>query len=313
MSALQRMKGWPALLEGEALDRLEREALPAFLGRQRWYSRKARVLDSLRIVDSGRPEGFPPTSLLAMIEVRYREGASDRYFLPLAWANGPDADRVEREAPGRIIARLDADADDPGKGGVVYDGLADPATCWSMLMAIEQGRSVSTRDGQVHALATSAYSQARGPAGVPLEVARGTAEQSNSAVLFDHRLLLKVFRRIEPGINPDFEIGKFLSEKTDFARIPRTAGAIEYHRPGAEPATLAILQGMVRNEGTGWEHALHELARYYEDVGRRDLPDGSGVGPDVSPLTLSESEVPAAVRKVVGPYLRAAATLGRRT
>src|SRR4051794_36567968 len=313
MSALQRMKGWPALLEGEALDRLERESLPAFLERQRWYSGKARVLDSLRIVDSGRPEGFPPTSLLTMIEIHYREGASDRYFLPLAWANGPDADRVEREAPGRIIARLDVDGADPEKGGVVYDGLADPATCWAMLMAIEQGRSLSTRDGQVRALATSAYSQARGPAGVPLEVARGTAEQSNSAVLFDHRLLLKVFRRIEPGINPDFEIGKFLSEKTDFTRIPRTAGAIEYRHRGAPPSTLAILQSLVPNQGTGWEHALHELSHYYEESARPPSPEELLAHGDAAYDGLGDGEIPPAVPKLVGPFLRSAATLGRRT
>src|SRR3954449_6420286 len=104
-------------------------------------------------------------------------------------------------------------------------------------MMIEQGRSIATRSGEIAAVPTAAYSQARGPSGTPLEVVRGTAEQSNSAVLFDHRLLLTVFRRIEPGINPDFEIGRFLSERTHFDRIPQTAGAIEYHRRGSAPAT----------------------------------------------------------------------------
>ncbi len=92
-------------------------------------------------------------------------------------------------------------------------------------------------------------------------------------MLFDHRLLMKVFRRIEPGINPDFEIGKFLSEETPFDRIPQTAGTIEYHRSGSEPATLAVLQSLVANQGTGWEHALGELRAFYERVDRPDTPD----------------------------------------
>ena len=137
----------------------------------------------------------------------------------------------------------------------------------------DRGRPLdSDPPGIVHALRTTAYSRVPAPAGVPLEVIRGTAEQSNSAVLFDHRLFLKVFRRIEPGINPDFEIGKFLSERTPFDRIPRTVGAIEYHRTGFEPATLAVLQSLVRNQGTGWEHALHELRLFYEEVNRLAIP-----------------------------------------
>ena len=129
-----------------------------------------------------------------------------------------------------------------------------------------------------------------------LGIGRGKAEQSNSAIFYDSRLILKVFRRLEPGINPDFEIGRFLSERTGFDRVPKTAGAIEFDWPGAGPTTLAILQGLVPNQGTGWEHALGELAGYYERVSRRtDDPSGPGAA------------------ETVGAYLDAAATLGRRT
>jgi len=310
MSVLQRAEGWESLLEGDVWDHLEREALPAFLQRQRWYAGKARALDSVRIIDSAQPEGFPATSLLALCEAHYREGEPDLYFLPLGLAHGPEAEQLVREAPGRIITRLDGP---DGGGALLYDGLSDPAACRALLMAIEDGRSIPTRAGIVLALRTTAYSRAPAPAGVPLEVIRGTAEQSNSAVLFDQRLFLKVFRRIEPGINPDFEIGKFLSERTPFDRIPRTVGAIEYHRIGSEPATLAVLQSLVRNQGTGWEHALHELQLYYEEVSRLAIPVAMVFDEDESAFELSVQEVPHLVQRVVGAYLKSAATLGRRT
>ena len=92
-----------------------------------------------------------------------------------------------------------------------------------------------------------------------MAVTKGSFEQSNSAVIFGDRLILKVFRRLEPGINPDFEIGQFLSEKTKFDRIPKTAGALLYEEAGSEPLMLGILQGLVANQGSGWDHALREL------------------------------------------------------
>jgi maltose alpha-D-glucosyltransferase/alpha-amylase len=120
-------------------------------------------------------------------------------------------------------------------------------------------------------------------------------------LFYGRPLLLKLFRRLEVGVNPDFEIGRFLTDVHPFARIPRTAGALEYYRPGNGPITLAILQERIANQGDGWLHALAELRGYYERVGGRD--PAAGVG----------AELPPAAREAIGPYLDAAATLGRRT
>ena len=80
--------------------------------------------------------------------------------------------------------------------------------------------------------------------------------------------MLKLFRRIEPGLNPEFEIGRFLTRQA-FPRIPPLVGALEYNRMGLEPGTLAVLQGAVKNQGSAWEHAIDELRRYYERVSAR--------------------------------------------
>src|SRR5207237_7021070 len=170
-------------------------------------------------------------TLLMLVEVRYGEGDPDTYFLPIRLAAGPEVERLAKEAPGRVIARS------AGLRGerLLYDGMADPEVCRALLDAIAEERVIPTRSGPIRAIRTPQFSQARGPSGTPLEVIRGKAEQSNTAVLFDHRLILKVFRRVEPGINPDFEIGRFLSERTHFDRIPKVAGSLEYHRKRSEP------------------------------------------------------------------------------
>ena len=304
MTVRDAATGWGTLLEGGARARLERE-IPPFLSRQRWFAGKARAVEAVRLVDATRAGDLPGSTRLTLVEVIYREGSPDTYFLPIGTAEGEAADRLEQEAPGRVIARID--------GAIVFDALAEPAACEALLDAIGAGRSIATRSGAIRGVPTSFFPAARGPADQPLPILRGSLEQSNSAVLFGDRLLMKVFRRLEPGTNPDLEIGRFLVERTRFDRLPRLAGALEYDRPGAEPATLAILQELVKNQGTGWDHALHELRGYYEELGRRrDLPEPDGLE-GRSPLDLAAAEPPPAVFKAVGLYLKAAATLGRRT
>jgi maltose alpha-D-glucosyltransferase/alpha-amylase len=284
---------WEALIGGPTWEWIERESLPEFLKRQRWFAAKARELRAVRMADSARPVGFPSSSLLALVEVEFAEGEPDTYFLPLAAASGREAERVGREVPQRIIATWER-SDGPA---LLYDGLADHGTCWALLTAIESNRSAPTRQGEIRALRTTAFDRARGPVGTPLEVIPQTTEQSNSVVLFDHRLLMKAFRRIEPGINPDFEIGKFLCEETPFDRIPQTAGTIEYHREGREPATLAVLQALVRNQGTGWDHAFRELKAFFERADREGTVDDLADADDA----------------LMGSYPAAAELLGRRT
>jgi maltose alpha-D-glucosyltransferase/alpha-amylase len=104
-------------------------------------------------------------------------------------------------------------------------------------------------------------------------------------VFFGPRFLMKVFRRVDEGVNPDFEVSRFLTERTMFDRTPRVAGAIEYDRPGCGPVTLAILQERVKHQADGWAHALAEIGRHFERA------DGTAAG----------------------DYPAAAETLGRRT
>ena len=85
-----------------------------------------------------------------------------------------------------------------------------------------------------------------------------TTDQTNSVAFADDRYVLKLFRRIEPTPNPEFEIGRFLTER-GFTRTPALAGALQYLRPGLEPGTLAVVQGLVKHQGSGWDYSIDEL------------------------------------------------------
>jgi maltose alpha-D-glucosyltransferase/alpha-amylase len=264
--------GWDTVLNGPSRTALELAALPDFLRAQRWFGGKARAIGAVRVVDWGRLPNAP-MAFAVVLEVAYADGEPERYFVPLAVAAGPDTSGA--------VARLTG----PAGEAVLCDALADDAVCAALLAIIGEGREFPTRSGRIRGTAATAFADLRGDPTAPLAVERGPATSSNSLVFFGRRLLLKVFRRMQAGVNPDYEVGRFLTERAGFDRTPRVAGALEYVPAGGESATLGILQELIPCQLDGWDHALGELRGYYELSGE----------------------------EAVGDYLRAAATLGRRT
>ena len=92
------------------------------------------------------------------------------------------------------------------------------------------GEQTVTKRGTVRTVTTDAFAELRGAADDGLRVARTSAEQSNTSIIYGDRLILKLFRRLQPGINPDYEIGRQLADKAGFTRVPVVAGAFEYGR-----------------------------------------------------------------------------------
>jgi maltose alpha-D-glucosyltransferase/alpha-amylase len=165
----------------------------------------------------------------------------------------------------------------------------------ALLGCIESGCELPTREGRAKGVGGVALSALQGLERDALPIRRMAGEQSNTSVSFGERLFLKLFRRVQAGVNPDCELNRYLTERAGFHHVPPFAGSIEYEREGVS-TTLAMLQGLVTSEGDGWTGALEELYRYYEAWVPRPFPIQA---PDP--------------REYVGIYLDAAATLGRRT
>jgi maltose alpha-D-glucosyltransferase/alpha-amylase len=163
--------------------------------------------------------------------------------------------------------------------------------------------------GQVRALQTSAFVALRGEG--DLVPRRISSEQSNTSLLLGDRLFVKLFRRLDTGVNPDFEIGRHLSERVGFARVPAVAGAFEHAGFAEAPSTIAMVQQLVESQADGWTHATDEVRRFYDAV-----QSGQQRPAVQTPRTYTEAiaaEPPALIRELIGGYLDTAERLGRRT
>jgi maltose alpha-D-glucosyltransferase/alpha-amylase len=85
-------------------------------------------------------------------------------------------------------------------------------------------------------------------------------------MLFKNKFFLKLYRKLEDGVNPDVEVTRFLTGRAQFPNVPAFLGAIEYRRPKKEPTVVCLLQSAVANEGDAWTLTLDAVGRYYERV-----------------------------------------------
>ena len=224
---------------------------------------------------------------------------------------GDVKNELQRTAPNAIIAPVLSHRG----AGLLYDGAFDDQTCMLLFSLIENASRVNAGHGGVRGIRGKAFQDLVALAGKGLQVRRGSAEQSNTSILFGDRFILKLFRRQEPGLNPDAEIGQYLTEKTNFNQIPPFAGSIEVDGLAATDgklANLALLQGLVANEGDGWRWTLEELDRYYQACAPLPFPEKL-IGELEGPLELSESPPTQVALDHLGLYLEAGAILGRRT
>jgi maltose alpha-D-glucosyltransferase/alpha-amylase len=170
-----------------------------------------------------------------------------------------------------------------------------------------QGESAAATVGQLEARASTTLANAGDLGNLPSRI--GSAEQSNTSILYGKQLILKLFRRLQPGENPDVEIGRFLTEVAHFPQIAPFFGEISVTPAGAgAPTTVAMLQGLVANEGDGWQWMLDQLAAFFASVAKLPAPPESS-----APSFLHEREPLREALEHARPSLEAAALLGRRT
>jgi maltokinase len=219
------------------------ERLTEFVLGQRWFGSKSRDVAHVTVVAAPVVRTVEPLLAFALAEVRFHAGTHETYQLPLGFRLA--AEGWSEGAIGKV--------DD----WVVYDALADPVLAREIVQLMRTGRELRAGEAVLEFRATGEE------LGTLQEARPMGAEQSNSSLVFDESLALKVYRRLEAGINPELELLRFLTEH-DFEGIPALAGWAAYLGAPLD-ATLAIAQEFVPTDGDGWTLALDALADNPDD------------------------------------------------
>ena len=264
----------PVRLQGVDIARLlDAERLREWIQLQRWYASKARSVSSIEIVESVVLEEDPPL-VLSLVQTRFATGTHELYQLPLALRA---ATEEEREEPDRI-GRVD--------GWDLYDALANPAQALVLLRRICGTEEIDTPDGCFSFHCTSEFV----PAADDAETRPMGVEQSNSSIVVDNRLVLKAFRKLEPGVNPELEMLRFLTLHS-FPHIAPLQGWYAYDGH-ALAATLGVVQTFLPGAVGGWELALEQIPADPEGFLER-LADLGQVTAEMHNVLASDSGDPA--------------------
>ncbi|MGG5821572.1 maltose alpha-D-glucosyltransferase [Falsiroseomonas sp. HW251] len=263
-------------LIAEARHILDQDVLPAWLPLRRWFAAKQRGAKGARLA-LAVPMPAPAGELLVLAEV---EAADARWALPLARIGEEEA---ARPAGQLALARLRQGA----RVGLLTDAAATEAFPRAVLAACRAGTEVATDQGVIRFRATPALAALEIP-DVP-EIRRLGAEQSNSSVVIGDSAVLKVLRRIHPGLHPEAEMARHLTAQ-GYAGAPPLLGEVVREAPDGTPHTLMLLHGFARNQGDAWAWTLDWLARTVDEAA----------------LTEAEPDDP------LGGYLPLAEAIGRR-
>jgi maltose alpha-D-glucosyltransferase/alpha-amylase len=261
LQTLVMPRDWQSLLSGSNLEILCQRILPEYLPGRRWFAAKSSAIQTVKLRDEAilRDGGYG--YVLGCWDVTTADGVSHVYGMPLAtaWETATD------DPLGRLQAFTMARVRTKNRVGVLYDALADAPFPRAVLRSIQNAQEIETAAG-----AKIVFRPTKALAAVDLapdpEIRRMGGEQSNTSVIIDEKAILKSYRRLQSGIHPEIEMGRFLTDVAGYENAPATLASIELIGADGVPMALGVMHQFVRNQGDGWSFTLDYLGRYLQDI-----------------------------------------------
>jgi maltose alpha-D-glucosyltransferase/alpha-amylase len=264
---------------------LEEEALPAYLARRRWFASKDEKINSVRMSVTEPISGSGVDLILTELEVSLPH-RTETYLLPLAVAW---EDAISDALPQQLaLARVRRGR----RVGFLTDAFASDSLPIAVLRALAVSAVRPLAVGEIRFLPTARLAEIEFPR--TLEIRRLSAEQSNSSLIIGDLAVFKLVRRVFPGIHPEAEMGRYLTEH-GFANTAPLFGEVTRFDPDGTPRTIVLVQGFIRNQGDGWGWTLDFLSRVLNSAGVVD--------PDAQTEDIAEA---------LAGYSNFAAAIGRR-
>jgi len=270
-----RVVPWRIGMAEKVMAQLEREALPPFVAGRRWYAAKGEPVRRVQLTDHVEWKRRESSWLVSLARVESDSGELQSYFLPLTLAWEDEAEERMRALASLSVAKVRQQA----RVGILADAFGDETFCRALVTAIGAGEQLKLAHGALHFRPTTAFARIAGDAYEQLPVALPGAQSSNTIATLGERLFLKGYRRVQAGLNPEVEIGRFLTAVVQFPNSVPVAGSVDYVADDGHVTTLAMLQAYVDNQGNGWDYVQNYLGRLFEESpGSPTMP---GATPDL--------------------------------
>ena len=287
--------------------------LPRVLPGRAWFLGRSRTIRNITISDVV-PLAESASNLL-FTDIDYVDGDPETYLIGLSLAKGEKAEKLIQENRDGVLAKVAGVSDEPA---VVYGAVFDRSFADMALTAIVRRRKFKGERGFVQGGHTRAFRKDWQRTRSDLEPQRLLTDQPASYVRYGEDFILKLYRRLEAGTNPDREILEFLTDHTALNNAPRALGWLEYRNafdPELEPTTLGIMTSFTRNGTDGWKFILDHLGLYFERalaVSPDDprLKELTGQG-DL--FTMAARPLPSLMAELLGSYAEKIRQLGQRT
>ncbi|HVB17029.1 MAG TPA: maltose alpha-D-glucosyltransferase [Stellaceae bacterium] len=274
---LVKPQGWPDLFDRHNLAQLERDVIPAFLPRQRWFAGENKRVQAAHITasaeiaappaDDARPDGF----LLQIVEAQLSRGERQQYFLPLAAIWSPVGSELRQALLPATLAELRR----ARREGALVDATSQDGFALAVADMVRRAATLplngradppTDRPREIRCLHTPLFDRAPWPERLALRWL--DSDPTGNLALLEDYAVLKLYRHLYPGPHPEIEMARFLVERAGFANTPPLLATIELAPSAAdvEPSALGVLFGLVRHQGDGWTLALDHLLRYLDDA-----------------------------------------------
>lgn len=298
---------WNDLFSNERLiHQLENQILPKYLKRMRWFGGKSRQVSGMKIYQIIPMETLHGIARYLLIKVRYDDGPTEIYALPLMFV--PERFMLAGNYPAEsVIARFENERHD----GYLVDGIYNDDFRNALFMLISREKSLHGNHYPLSSVKGKYLIENGTPN--PLESRVLKADQTNSSIIYGNTYFLKLFRKVEYTVNPDWEIVHYLTEQNKFKQIPAFAGSIELSHPEKNGMLLVMLQQLVPNNGDAWKYMTTQVGNYLNaaiqtEYHLKPLP----IKPHL--LSISWDKTPKELQELIGHQVfETASLLGLRT
>jgi len=308
---LREGQPWLDVVKGKSGERLCNEIIPHYLKRVFWFFGKGRLIRRIKIVETCQIEQDEQLFLLAFIQVDYTEGDEEIYLIPMTWLSIEQVQAIAERHPLSILTGLALGSQE----GVLCDAIYFEEFRTVLFGLISNRTKLQGNNGaQLVGLPGSGMRKTSLPRAELFPSRVAAVVQNNTSILYGDRLLFKMYRKLDDGINPEPETLRFLAAKNRFKQVPVYVGKIEYHAATGKIYDLGVLQTYIACHGDAWRNTLTSLAQFIEHLlsHRHDLPKLPAQLPTL--FEVVDSGIPEQFRDLVrGLHLEMAVLLGRRT